>query len=50
MGESESQDYRLSRVTWDTLSNLMLIVIMVNIVAGIIIDTFGKLRDDEEEK
>lgn len=40
----------MGRVVWDTLSNLILIVIMVNMVAGIIIDTFGKLRDEEEDK
>lgn len=48
--EGERAIYSPGRLLWDTFSNLILVVIMVNIVAGIIIDTFGDLRDKEVEK
>ena len=38
------------RIFFDSIYNLIVIVILVNIVSGIIIDTFGALRADENEK
>ena len=38
------------RTIFDTSFNFFLIVILMNIVSGIIIDTFGLLRDQETEK
>ena len=38
------------RIIFDTGFNFVLIIIMMNIVSGIIIDTFGLLRDQETEK
>lgn len=42
--------YSWGRFIFDNLSNIVLVIIMVNIVAGIIIDTFGSLREAEGEK
>ena len=42
--------YEWRRFTFDNSSNIILLIIMVNIVAGIIIDTFGSLREAENEK
>lgn len=42
--------YRLARFSYDNTSNIILVIIMVNIVAGIIIDTFGSLREEENDK
>lgn len=38
------------RTIYDTAFNFALIVIMLNIVSGIIIDTFGQLRDGQKQK
>lgn len=40
----------VGRFFYDELSNIILGVIMLNIVAGIIIDTFGSLREEESNK
>lgn len=37
--------YILIRYTFDNLYQILLMVVMVNIVSGIIIDTFGTLRE-----
>lgn len=37
---------KLLRWITDNLFNLLLLIIMINIVAGIIIDTFGELREE----
>jgi inositol 1,4,5-triphosphate receptor type 1/inositol 1,4,5-triphosphate receptor type 3 len=42
--------FKPGRLIFDTLNNLIIAVIMVNISAGIIIDTFGSLREKEGEK
>lgn len=42
--------YEWRRFTFDNTSNIILVIIMVNIVAGIIIDTFGSLREEENNK
>jgi len=39
-----------SRTVYDWSFNFILIVVAMNIVSGIIVDTFGQLRDDEMEK
>ena len=38
------------RILFDALFNLIVVIILVNIVSGIIIDTFGALRNEENEK
>lgn len=48
--EAENADYSIGRFVWDTFSNYLLVVIMINIVSGIIIDSFGDLRDKEYDK
>lgn len=40
----------VGRFFFDEVSNIILGVIMLNIVAGIIIDTFGSLREEEGNK
>lgn len=40
----------VGRFFFDEVSNITLGVIMLNIVAGIIIDTFGSLREEEGNK
>jgi hypothetical protein len=42
--------YTWMRFLFDNTSNIFLVIIMVNIVAGVIIDTFGSLREQEGEK
>ena len=42
--------YEIKRFVYDNTSNIILVIIMVNIVAGIIIDTFGSLRENENNK
>lgn len=42
--------YSAGRFFFDNLFNLALVIIMVSIVAGIIIDTFGSLRESDHEK
>lgn len=44
------EKYRVGRFVFDNTSNIFLVIIMVNIVAGIIIDTFGSLREKESDK
>lgn len=34
------------RWVFDNLFNILLLIILINIVAGIIIDTFGSLREE----
>jgi hypothetical protein len=48
--KNERMVYRWGRFTFDNTSNIILVIIMVNIVAGVIIDTFGSLREKENEK
>jgi len=40
----------IGRFFFDNLSNYILVIIMINIVAGVIIDTFGALRSKENDK
>ena len=37
------------RFFYDNIFNILLIIVMLNIVAGIIIDTFGSLREELAE-
>ncbi|CAD8103545.1 unnamed protein product [Paramecium sonneborni] len=48
--ENIVEKYQLGRFVFDNTSNIFLVIIMVNIVAGIIIDTFGSLREEESNK
>jgi len=45
-----TEKYKIGRFSFDNTSNIILVIIMVNIVAGIIIDTFGSLREYENDK
>jgi len=45
-----SMTFGVGRFFFDELSNIILGVIMLNIVGGIIIDTFGSLREEESAK
>ena len=38
------------RTAFDFSFNFILVIIMINIVSGLIIDTFGALRDQDQEK
>lgn len=42
--------YKLSRFFFDQITCYILNIILINIVAGIIIDTFGSLREKENAK
>ena len=42
--------YSIGRYLFDNLNNLLIPIIVVAIVAGLIIDTFGSLREEEESK
>jgi len=48
--EDADHGYKFGRFFFDFFNNIILVVIMISIVAGIIIDTFGLLREMEEEK
>lgn len=48
--ENKEEKYAVGRFIFDNTANIFLVIIMVNIVAGIIIDTFGSLREEESEK
>lgn len=43
-------NYYPARYISDSLCNLFIVIIMTNIVLGIIIDTFGSLREQENDK
>lgn len=47
--EGEYIPLDLKRFAFDNLFLIILMVLMINIIAGIIIDTFGSLRDDAKE-
>ncbi|KRW98864.1 MIR motif [Pseudocohnilembus persalinus] len=49
-GLDNTEDYKFLRFIFDTLFNLIIVIILVNIVSGIIIDTFGQLREEETKK
>lgn len=44
------QEYKVGRIFYDNLYNIFVAIILVNIVSGIIIDTFGSLREKENDK
>ena len=44
------QSFTAKRVLYDFAFLALIVVIMVNIVSGIIIDTFGALRNSENDK
>lgn len=46
---SEYIQLDFKRLAYDNLFVILLMIIMINIVSGIIIDTFGSLRDEEKE-
>ena len=43
-------NYSAGRFAFDNLFNLILLIILLTITTGIIIDTFGQLREQEGEK
>ena len=47
---SPTAEYDYFRFFFDNISNILLVIIMINIWSGIIIDTFGNLRDVENER
>jgi len=47
---NNAEIFGIGRWFFDTTSNIALAIIMLNIVAGIIIDTFGSLRESEANK
>ena len=49
-GLSSDAEYDYFRFIFDNISNILLVIIMINIWSGIIIDTFGNLRDVENER
>lgn len=40
-----NRNYFFLRFFFDNLSYIFLMIIMINVISGIIIDTFGKLRE-----
>lgn len=46
----ELPKYTATRFFFDNLFTIVIVIIMITIVAGIIIDTFGLLRDNENSK
>ena len=43
-------DYSLVRFIFDNLSNIVIIIILMQINAGILIDKFGEMKDEEKDK
>jgi len=43
-------NYRIGRFLFDNIFNLLMVVVLLAIIAGIIIDTFGQLREKEAMK
>ena len=44
------KDFSLERWSFDNLSNLVIIIVLMQINAGILIDKFGEMKDEEKEK
>jgi len=42
--------FSYSRWCFDNLSNFVIIIILMQINAGILIDKFGEMKDEEKEK
>jgi hypothetical protein len=40
----------IGRIFYDGLYNMIIVIVLSAVVSGIIIDTFGALRDQENEK
>jgi inositol 1,4,5-triphosphate receptor type 3 len=49
MGNPDSKDVYWMRYTFDILFHLIIIILLMSVLFGIIIDTFGKLRDERSE-
>jgi inositol 1,4,5-triphosphate receptor type 1/inositol 1,4,5-triphosphate receptor type 3 len=49
-GNVPDPTYKPARYISDSLNNILNVIIMISIVSGIIIDTFGSLREEENEK
>ena len=47
--QADADTLQMSRFIFDNLFNLILNIIMINIIAGIIIDSFARLRDEDEK-
>mmetsp|Transcript_22209 Transcript_22209/g.19037 ORF Transcript_22209/g.19037 Transcript_22209/m.19037 type:complete len:420 (-) Transcript_22209:169-1428(-) len=50
LSEETNPEFDVGRYLFDNAFNIILVIIMINIVAGIIIDRFGSLRESENEK
>eukprot|EP01017_Pseudomicrothorax_dubius_P030078 TRINITY_DN3712_c0_g2_i1.p1 TRINITY_DN3712_c0_g2~~TRINITY_DN3712_c0_g2_i1.p1 ORF type:complete len:223 (-),score=53.58 TRINITY_DN3712_c0_g2_i1:43-648(-) len=50
MNPPSSDTFEVGRFVFDNISNLLCVMIVANIMGGIIIDTFGSLRKEEEER
>ena len=46
--ENESTSYNIGRLFFDQLSNFVLLILIVQILAGLIIDKFGQMREASE--
>lgn len=49
MGNPETKDVYWMRYTFDILFHLIIIILLMSVLFGIIIDTFGKLRDERTD-
>mmetsp|Transcript_7631 Transcript_7631/g.6911 ORF Transcript_7631/g.6911 Transcript_7631/m.6911 type:complete len:271 (+) Transcript_7631:1554-2366(+) len=48
LAETSTTSLDIGRFLYDNIYNFLMLIIMLNIVAGIIIDTFGTLRDEDK--
>jgi len=48
--ETPAGEIKLGRFFFDNIFNIIIVIVVVSIVAGIIIDTFGSLREKDNEK
>ena len=46
---TETSSYNIGRLFYDQLFNFMLVILIIQILAGIIIDKFGEIREGAEE-
>jgi len=45
---TDFHEFTFKRFVFDTIFNLIILVVLVNIVSGIIIDKFGELREKDK--
>ncbi len=46
--DNQTTSYNVGRLIFDQLSNFILLILIVQILAGLIIDKFGEIREDSE--